>query len=250
LAVQLTKRQHTIPRRSIGRFYNGSCSVWVKLRSGKIFNARSDNEVFCAKRAWEERSENGHKINIEDVFQEVADKICSGEVTTLNQARSDCVSAMFALWIARSHLAEKPLPGVSAETLYGLSTEELRDSNLVKSWNPDERDQLEKAGRIVNDPDGAIPGRMQAWPFMMQRYIGPICAKLRGIRWGILRAEEDEFLLPDRIREHCLLPLSPKILLVAGHSDDVLAAAGVAKINQIAKSDFREWLISKTEFPT
>lgn len=194
------KKQHIIPRRSIERFYNRNSDVWIKLRSGKIFPAVSDNAVFCAKRTWEERSEGGHKINIEDAFQEVADKICFGELKTLNQTYSDRISAMFALWVTRSRLTEKPLTG--------LSTEELQGSNLASRWRSDERDQLEKAGFVVSDPDGAIHGRMMAWPHM-QRQIAKIRADRSGIRWGILRAEASEFLLPDRCKD-CLLPLSPK----------------------------------------
>lgn len=92
--VQLTKHQHIVPSKSISRFCDPSGFVWVKHRQKQsIFPSKPRNRgVFCVKRAWEERSENGHKKNIEDAYQEIADAICSGELTTLNQDQSDSVS--------------------------------------------------------------------------------------------------------------------------------------------------------------
>lgn len=244
LSVQLTTKQHIIPRASIKRFCNSDGRTWVKLRTGEIKHTGPRYKKLVAERAWEERSELKHEEMIEKPFQAIATAVCSGEMKILDQADSDSVSAMFALWVARSRLAEKPLTGLSSEILLGVRFPPDRN---VSGWKPEERDELEKKSFVVSDPDGSIPGRMMAWPYM-QRQIARICAGLSGIRWGILRAEEGEFLLPDRFRRGCFLPLSPEILLVAGHNDEMLSASGVAKINEIAESDFRKWLISRTEF--
>jgi hypothetical protein len=237
--AQLTKRQHIIPAKSISRFCGSEGHVFVTRQGERPFRAKPTNSIFCAKRVWEERSERNHK-EIEDRYQAIADAICADDLKVLGTAESEQVSAMFALWMVRSRLADAPLTDVD---LPALSLAAPAGCN-VSGWEPDERDQLEEAGLVVSSSDGIIPGRMQAWP-LMQRGIAALREKLRGVAWGVWRADEGEFLMPDRYEQSCLLPVSPTVLLVLGKRERTLSGSAVAKINRLSISEHGQWFFKR-----
>ncbi|PZM12897.1 hypothetical protein [Rhizobium tubonense] len=238
---QLTKKQHIVPRRSIARFCNEAGLVRVTRKNGKTFLAKPENAGFCAPRLWEERSENGHKT-IEDTFQAIADRICIGDLDIPDLQHSHDITAMFALWAVRSHLVEANDRGVGLRNMPGLKG--FSSGADLSGWSSDERDQLEKAGYVISNPDGSIPGRMLAWPHM-QRKINAIYSKVRGMKWGVLRAGDGQFLMPDRYRQTWILPLSPTTLLAAGRSEETLSADAVAKVNSLSMSEYRMWFLER-----
>jgi hypothetical protein len=238
---QLTRKQHILPRKSISRFSNEAGFVRVTRRDGTTFLAKPKNAAFCAPRLWEERSESGHKP-IEDSFQEVADAVCEADVTTLDQRQNDQVTAMFALWTVRSRLVEANANGTGLQAMAGV--EGFPPKANINGWSSDERDQLEKAGYVVCDPNGSIPGRMFAWP-QMQREINWICSRSTGTIWGVLHAGEGKFLMPDRYKQTWIFPLSPTVLLAAGRGPETLSADAVVRVNSISMSEHRLWFLEK-----
>src|SRR5580700_8963929 len=57
----LTINQHVFPSKSIERFTNQSGNVSVHdLLRAKVFSAKPQNAIFCARRAWDERTETGY----------------------------------------------------------------------------------------------------------------------------------------------------------------------------------------------
>jgi hypothetical protein len=70
---RLAIRQHILPVKSIARFSKSDGRVWVfeKLKNAKR-RAKPSDEIFCARRAWDERTEVDFMKKIEDEFQTLA----------------------------------------------------------------------------------------------------------------------------------------------------------------------------------
>ncbi|HQT90335.1 MAG TPA: hypothetical protein PK677_17680 [Acidiphilium sp.] len=75
---RLTLRQHVFPTKSISRFgnQNGLISVHDLIRK-QVFNAKPTNVIFCADRAWDQRTEREMKT-IEDRFQSLIAPVVAG----------------------------------------------------------------------------------------------------------------------------------------------------------------------------
>ncbi len=73
---RLPVKQHVLPRDSIARFADGTGMVCLfdKVRN-KARQAKSDDDIFCAKRVWDRRAEFGYMKGIEDAFQGLASEI-------------------------------------------------------------------------------------------------------------------------------------------------------------------------------
>ena len=57
---RLTVDQHVFPSRSISRFVGEDGRVSVNdIRRGKVIRVKPDNVLFCARRAWDQRTEAG-----------------------------------------------------------------------------------------------------------------------------------------------------------------------------------------------
>src|SRR5438552_7959817 len=95
---RLTIRQHTFPRASIARFANISRRVQVhRIKTNRLFLAAPDNEVFCAKRVWDQRAEDGFASKIERPFQILANAIVAGTVSVIAERDKKTINSFFAL---------------------------------------------------------------------------------------------------------------------------------------------------------
>lgn len=73
---RITVNQHVFPRASIARFVNdNNCVSVFYIPTGKAFIVAPDNELFCAKRAWDQRAEEGYMQRIERDFQKLVKDI-------------------------------------------------------------------------------------------------------------------------------------------------------------------------------
>src|SRR5688500_14575573 len=90
---RLTIRQHTFPRASIARFANRSGCIHVhKVGAKRSFFAAPDNALFCAKRIWDQRAEDGFATEIERPFQGLASAIVDGRVSTLGESEKKTIN--------------------------------------------------------------------------------------------------------------------------------------------------------------
>ena len=109
---QLTLRQHCFPKRSIDRFTNEDGKVDVHLiRATKTVLLNSDNGIICAHRIWDERAESGFMKEIEDAYQDLADRVAYGRLIRRFSAKEQqIVTNMYLLWNIR-WLWKKPTLG-------------------------------------------------------------------------------------------------------------------------------------------
>ena len=132
---RLTLNQHVFPARSIERFADKDGRVETRLLDphNKVIRPKPDNVIFGASRAWDQRAESGYMKQIEDGFQQVADAIIAGKITTIPDKERPAIDWMYALWYWRARFRElesqeTQLNGVMGPDL-SLEHEENLESN-------------------------------------------------------------------------------------------------------------------------
>jgi hypothetical protein len=99
----LTVRQHVFPLASIARFADADGRVSLHdLVRGKERSAKPDDDIFCAKRAWDQRAEGGYMKKIEDEFQSLASQVIHGVVSEIGEAEKSVFNRFYALWCMRA----------------------------------------------------------------------------------------------------------------------------------------------------
>jgi hypothetical protein len=225
---ELTIKQHVFPKRSIDRFCdsNGGVEIFIKnLR--KITRVDSRSELFCAHRAWDQRSESLFMKSIEDRFQSIADSIIrDADATWLHFCHED-VSRFFALWTERFHALISPSRDLKINGM----------TKLERALTKDSQEALEKAHVIFFNNDLTLPGRILTGVRIDMATMRRV-ESLSGVRWGIWRAKPGAgtFIVPDYFATYMVIPISPDICLVGDAENRYIGRSEIVAINQIAFS--------------
>lgn len=201
---KLRIKQHVLPLRSIARFADasGNVSLFDRARN-KERSAKPDDDIFCAKRAWDQRAEAGYMKSIEDAFQELADEVIAGKVTALDPEQKVKVDAFYALWKARAEHRN-------------ADTNPIRFKNVTGyRWTKDLEEQFEKRGVSFIREGGTMPARI-LHGLRIQREIDAGLDTLAGAQWGIMRAQAGHLIVPDHPGQHPVIPLTPTLCLCWG----------------------------------
>jgi hypothetical protein len=174
---RLTLNQHVFPIRSIERFADKDGRVETRLLNprNKVIRPKPDNAVFGASRAWDQRAESGYMKRIEDRFQQIADAIIAGNVTTVSERERPAIDRMYALWYWRSRFRE--LESQEAQ-LNGITGPDL---------SLEQEENLESNGYLFARKHGAMPTR-QLNGAVIEMRTGYYVEELPKIvtRWGII----------------------------------------------------------------
>ena len=196
---------------------------------------RPEDQFFCAKRTWDERAERGFMRKIEDDFQAVAERIVSGATGELGPSDSDALNAYVLLCNARTQWkASRPADlDLASMGIVGV------EQNLTK----DEQERLEKNGIAFTRPDLTTPSR---WIVGAKTQVAILAQgkHLRDVRWGILRSESGEFILPD-MSPSGILPITPDVCVCPKADNAMLSEDQVRHINRIAISRSVEWYLAR-----
>ncbi|QJQ03436.1 hypothetical protein C798_25325 [Herbaspirillum rubrisubalbicans Os34] len=213
----LTVKQHIFPRKGLQRFAMEDV-VRVRLigKQEPIF-CKTGDTLFCANRAWDQRSEVFHSRDIEVDFAQLTDKLISGEVRKLDSAMNLIATDFYDLMDERYKAHITPYED---ETFVGISANDL---------SLDEQELLESKGIMFVGPEGTMSGRTIAGIHMMGRrmYRRRIDVPL----WGIWHAQGGEFIVPDNFSENMCIPVSPSIWLMAEKGSLTLNFREVAQLN-------------------
>jgi hypothetical protein len=228
---EFTIDQHVFPAESLSRF--AAEDGFVKVRrvgQAREFRLKPTDEMFCAKRAWDERTEKHLMKQIEDRFQQLAEAILRGH-RSLSTADYKAASQFYALCRVRgehrsSPTRDCPTPGVTGDDL-----------------TPDQQENLEKNGYIYVLKSG-VPGRMMAGVFI-QRHIDYFVHQLRGTPWGVITSSQGEFVVPDAFGTYPIVPVSPTLCLVAGTTERILDSADVKDLNIKLMSAVKHYVVAR-----
>lgn len=231
----LTVMQHTFPRASIARFIDGDGRVAVSYIPGKKqLRLTCDDQLFCAKRTWDQRAEQGFMKKIEDAFQSLAEGIIDGRVMRIGFFEKPIVNDFFALWNIRAHRKSQPIADQPINGIVAL------ERNLTK----DQQELLEKHHISFIRPDLKIPGRQLAG-INIQMNLDMVRQQLADAQWGILKAAEGEFIVPDNFSNARVVPLTPTMCLFSQSDNEVISSAEVAEINRHAIASGVEYLFAR-----
>jgi hypothetical protein len=214
---QLSVKQHVFPARSIARFINPSGVVQLhNLATQQTRSAVPGDAMFCAMRAWDLRAERGFMKQIENEFQELAEKIIAGTVTAIGPADKGKVDRFFGLWKWRAHFR-------------GADTQEIQFNGITGTrWTQDQEEMFEKAGVLFHREGGKAPAH-RLHGLQLQVAIDHECSALSGIRWGIIHAIGGQFLVPD-VPTITHVPLHSTLCLCGGEQEWI-GGAGITRNN-------------------
>lgn len=229
---RLTVNQHVFPRASIQRFTNsdGFVEVFVKKQK-RILRLKPNNPFFCAKRIWDQKSETGVGKYIEDRFQALACAIEKGTVTTIGVFEKRIVEEFFSLWRTRQKFK---LQGLEDICLNGITCDSL---------TKDQQEILERK-HVMYAAHGVMKGRLLASVHIFG-YQDRFIHDNRSMIWGIARSHSNEFIVPDCFDDMMIVPISPKIAIVADLPDLILTYDQVALFNQIAIARASEYYFAR-----
>ncbi len=218
---KLTINQHVFPKKSIDRFSDDNGLVQLFRKDGaKVIRVSSTNGLFCAKRVWDQGTEAGIGKRIEDRFQALVDSILLGHTSVIGHFEKTVVEDFFSLWRTRQKLR--------AEGLEDFKLEGIEGDSLTK----DEQEILERK-HVMFCRDGVMPGRFAARIHVFG-YMDTFRRDNQNMQWGIVRAGEGEFIVPDCFQDMMIVPVSPKLMIVADQPNSTLTPSEVAVINQTA----------------
>jgi hypothetical protein len=229
---RLTVKQHVFPAKSIERFANPQGIVMVADALRKhVRPAKLGDLIFCARRAWDQRAEAGYMRRIEDAFQALADKIIDGSVSEIGEAEKLVVNDFYSLWHVRArrrNLKEQDIQmkGVTGENL-----------------TPDQAEILESKGIIFLRKGGKLPTR-HINGMQMQILIDRQVEALAQAQWGIIQAQEGEFVVPD-VPIHSIVPLTPTRCLVSPAPCGMILKKNVAEINRSLITASHEYFFAR-----
>jgi hypothetical protein len=231
---KLTVNQHAFPARSISRFVDSSGRVETRLiRNKKTVKLKPSDQVFCAKRVWNQRAESGYMRSIEDKYQALATAIIDGRLTHISPLENHKVTEMFALWNLRTHRKENP-----------IKDEKINGIDVAVKLTKYQQESLESKHITTIGPDLTIAGRDLAG-ITIQMDIDRICEQMSDTKWGILTSAEGEFIVPDNFSNARILPLTPRKCLFSQSENNIIGKNEVAKINQLALETCREYWFSR-----
>lgn len=231
----LTVMQHAFPRASIARFVDVDSRVAVLyIPAKKELRLNPSDQLFCAKRIWDHRAEEGYMKKIEDAFQSLAEAMIDGRVTNIGFFEKPIVNDFFALWNIRAHRKSQP---ISDQPINGIVALER---NLTK----DQQELLERNHISFIRPDLKIPGRHLAG-INIQMNLNTVRRQLDDAQWGILKACEGEFIVPDNFSNARVVPVTPTMCLFSQSHNDVISLAEVGKINRYAIASSTEYFFAR-----
>lgn len=218
---QFTINQHVFPKASIERFSgNDGCVEVYSIPHRKVMRLKPNNRIFCAQRAWDQKTEAAVSRRIEDKFQALADAIERGTVTTIGVWEKRIVEQFFSLWRTRQKFR---IEGLDDVRLHGIEGESLTKA----------QEEAIEGNHAMYVSDGVVKGRLLASIHVFGFETTFIEAN-KSMQWGIARSASVDFLVPDSFEDMMIVPISPRLAIVADVPDCVLSSDEVATINQSA----------------
>ncbi|MCO7620161.1 hypothetical protein [Pseudomonas guariconensis] len=223
---QLTINQHTFPKASIDRFTaaSGRVQLFFKDKS-KVLPVKPTDQLFCAQRVWDQSAESGYMKAIEDAFQALAGTVVDGRTQRFDLIEQTIISTFYCLWGIRTLHKRQP---TQDQRIVGVT-------GLAQEFTKDDQERLEVGGLSPLRPDLTIAGRFLATPTIYLNLKAEVAA-MGDAEWGILRATDGEFVVPDSFTYARAVPISPTLCLWSQTKQPVemLDRDAVAEINQIA----------------
>jgi hypothetical protein len=166
---RLTVKQHVFPVASIRRFGDPDGRVLLfDLKRDKSRWTTPDDQVFCARRVWDQRAEAGYMRGIEDPFQALAERVIADPGQVLSPKDDAIARRFFALWRCRAAYRYAPEGDIPINGVEGQNLSKGQEELMERRWGGFAR------------PSG-VPAR-QMYGLQIQRSIDAIEEDLKELR--------------------------------------------------------------------
>ncbi|PRY67763.1 hypothetical protein [Halomonas ventosae] len=225
---QLTIDQHYHTAHAISMFYDSDDKVEVMdLSSGQIVRRHKRAKIFCTKRTWDQRAEKGYMVPIEDRFHEEIDNI-----KNFSKRDHEAISKYCLLWRLRH---EFHLSSHTDVVLNGIS-----DSGLTK----DQEEILENKNCSFVREGGVVASRFSSG-IEIQTLLDQHWDACSQFKWGLIEAQDGEFLVADGYGDFAFIPISPKRAFWAGESDQKINRRQLAEVNKESISRAKKYYFAR-----
>lgn len=214
---------------------NGKRVEVMEKRENRQVPRKQTDPLFVAKRLWDHHSEHGFMHDIEVAFQRLADKIINGH-RFLNEEEFRTITDFYLLWNLRQREKNNP-----------ITYDQFPDFKGKKVViDKDRQERHEKRGVTYWNEKGEVPNRMLTGTSL---YLQLLAERERheGLTWGIFEEKSDQadFLVPDRLSLYSVVPVSPKICLVASHKNRQVDFFFVARMNGLAVDNSKNFYFAR-----
>jgi hypothetical protein len=170
---------------------------------------------------------------IEDRFQEIVHSIIEGTIDIVTADQKSDIDSMFALWYMRARYRSLDSQEIQLNGVEGVTRTKVEEENL------------EKNSYLFVRSGGQVPAR-QINGIQLQMRINAFVRDLsfEVTRWGIIRAQTGEFIVPD-IPSQLIIPLAPNLALVGSAPDGLIIEENVASINSKVRTDSHEYYFAR-----
>ena len=203
-----------------------------RLVNSATFRTKPTDPMFCAQRAWDQAAETFRSHAIEAIYAALADKLVRGEVQTLTPEMNKAVSEFFFLWNLRFNAAMTPGEDVT-----------LNMAAPERTLTKPQEEILERKG-VMFIRENKLPFRfINGMSIMIETDRG--MERMANAKWGIVRAAEGEFLVPDNTTGLSVVPVSPTICLADDAGDIALTLKDVGMVNRQLKDGARGFVFAR-----
>lgn len=179
-----------------------------------------NDDLFVAKRVWDQRAESGYMRKMENAFQALASEIVAGNIVAVAAEHKPIIDEFYGLWSIRAKVRH-------------LEPQEFTQSGLAgDDLTLDQQEILEKKGYAFMRPTG-VPSRM-VYGLRMQFEIRQTVNNLSAIQWGLVRPLSGRFLVPDNPKI-TMIPVSPTHCLCAGGQNGIITEQNLREVNAAAR---------------
>ena len=211
---QLTIEQHFHTAHAISLFYDLDDKVEVmELSSSTIFKRHKRAKIFCTKRTWDQRAETGYMASIEDAFHKEID-----DIKSFPERNHEAISKYCLLWRQRHyHHLNNPADVV----LDGIS-----GSGLTK-----EQEEILESKNYSFVREGGVMASRFSTGLQIQIALDRDWHTCRYFKWGLLEAQDGEFIVADGYGNWPFIPIAPKLALMAEVPDQKVNRQQLAELN-------------------
>lgn len=220
--MEIVKKQHVFPAKSIARFYDSNGAVEVNLiRQSKIIRTTSKDQLFTVRRIWDQSAEQGFGLSIENKFQNLTDYVIQSKSYLLPPEANQLITNFYVLWHSRSVITEKDsllAPNIKITDVPGVGLSDL------------ERQKIElNHGFYVNE-DQTLPMRFQR-SMVIKGAIDMFFNRNPNLRWHVCRSNKVEFIVPDTPSKDIIIPIAPHICYSCEINYRNITEAHMAELN-------------------
>lgn len=210
---ELTVCQHIRTAHSIAKFYDVDEKVEVRfLELKKTIKLKNKAQIFCTKRTWDQRAENGYMLQIENAFHEEIDNI-----KDFSARNHEAICKYWLLLYLRNEYHLSNLQDIVLNHISGSDRTKEQEETLESKW-----------GSVVRE-GGVVASRFTCG-LLIQNRIDEGMDRCRGRKWGLLESEEGDFLVADSY-DFPFIPIAPKLAFWPEEHDRKITKQELAGIN-------------------